>query len=101
MVDDFGRWFGDDATLDARPGGRVNSGTRVGHVTLFEEGRALGWEWSRDGDPGWTEVRIGLEGRGDRTRVTVVEVLHEWEHERYSAIEIDGPRTRGAMAMSR
>ena len=91
VVDDFGQWFGPDATLDARLGGRVTSGDRVGHVTLLEPQRSIRWEWSLDGDPGWTEVRIDLEPNGETTDIVVTETLHDWEHEQYDAIDGGGP----------
>lgn len=100
LVDDFGDWFGTDASLDPTEGGVVESGGRRGHVTVLEPARALAWEWSRDGDPGWTEVRIDLDESSGRTEVVVTETLHEWEQETYGAIDGGGPGAFGVLAMS-
>ncbi|HVR33929.1 MAG TPA: hypothetical protein VMS74_14630 [Acidimicrobiia bacterium] len=70
----------------------MTSEGRVGHVTIFEEARVIGWEWSRDGDPGWTEVVMSLDASGDSTHVTVVERLHEWEHVGFPALHSGGSR---------
>ena len=82
----FARWFGAGSMLEPRLGGQVTSEGRVGHVTIFEEASVIGWEWSRDGDPGWTEVVMSLDPSGEATSVTVVETLHEWEHVAFPAL---------------
>lgn len=85
IVDGFSDWFGDDASLTAHLGGRVTSGGREGRVTRFDEESSLRWEWSRDGDPGWTEVEITIRPVGAGTEISVVEVLHAWEQVTYGA----------------
>lgn len=86
VVDEFSRWFGDDASLEPRPGGRVTSGDRTGHVTSYVHAGKLRWEWSLDGDPGWTEVEISLHEVTNGTEIRIVEVLHEWEQTTYEAL---------------
>lgn len=100
VVHRFSDWFGPDATLDPRPGGRVVSGGRTGHVTGFEAGRRIGWEWSADGDPGWTSVDIELESTDAGTDVVVTEALHDWEHEGYDAIDAHGSGPRGVVGIT-
>jgi hypothetical protein len=101
LVNRFGDWFDPDATLEARLGGRVSSGGRAGHVTTFDEGRRIGWEWSRDGDPGWTEVEISLYPLGDGTSVEVVEILYEWEQERFESMAVERIGPSGVVAVTR
>lgn len=88
VVDEFSRWFGDDASLEPRPGGRVTSGDRTGHLTSYLDRSELRWEWSLDGDPGWTEVEISLHEVGDGTEIRIVEVLHEWEQVTYESLGV-------------
>lgn len=100
VVRGFSEWFGAGATLEPRPGGRVTSGAKVGHVTAYREGALLRWEWSQDGDPGWTETEISLHPHGEDTEVRVVEVLHEWEHVTYHAVGA-GPRNADLVESAR
>jgi uncharacterized protein YndB with AHSA1/START domain len=98
LVDGFAAWFGPDSHLDAVPGGSVSSAGRRGHVTEVEPHAALAWEWSADGDPGWTEVRIRLYPTDAGTIVEAVEILHEWEQARYEAIGMERPGPFGVLA---
>lgn len=100
VVGDFAAWFGDGALLDPRLGGEVVSGSRVGRVTTYEPGHRIGWEWSMDGDPGWTAVDITLQGERDRTVVTVTETLHEWEHEHHAARGMGRSGASGVLAVA-
>lgn len=100
VVDEFARWFGDGASLEPHPGGRVTSGERTGHLTSYVDGSRLQWEWSLDGDPGWTEVEISLHEVTDGTEIRIVEVLHEWEQVTYEALGASegGGSTQALMA---
>jgi uncharacterized protein YndB with AHSA1/START domain len=75
-------WFGEEATIDLRPGGaaqlRWASGFTVGmRVERVEEPRVFGFTWQLDeldeGDPRRTYVEFTLEPAGAGTRLTVVE----------------------------
>lgn len=101
VVEDFGGWFGPDATLEPEVGGHVVSGDRVGTVTQLDVGVSIGWEWSLDGDPGWTTVRIDLLPAQGGTEVVVTETLHAWEHETFGAIDGGGPGPFGVIARTR
>ncbi len=100
VVDGFAHWFGPDASLEPRLGGPVSCGGRVGHVTTLEELSRICWEWSRDGDPGWTAVEIAFVEDGDRTQVEIVETLHAWEHEQYEATGVSKPGPFGVLAVA-
>ena len=96
VVCGFSDWFGDEATLEPRPGGRVASGAARGHVTAYREDSTLRWEWSADGDPGWTEIEISLHPADRGTEVRVVEVLHEWEQVTYRSLGVGSSPRRDA-----
>lgn len=98
IVDGFSAWFGPDSHLDPRPGGEVTSSGRRGHVTEVEPGVGLAWEWSADGDPGWSEVRVTLHPAERGTIVEAVEILHEWEQARYEALGVERPGPFGVLA---
>ncbi|HSJ28856.1 MAG TPA: SRPBCC domain-containing protein [Acidimicrobiia bacterium] len=98
IVFGFEAWFGPDSRLEPRPGGRVSSPGRAGHVTHIEPSRRLAWEWSGDGDPGWTEVEILLHPTEGGTIVEAVEILHEWEQVRFEAIGVERPGPFGVLA---
>lgn len=75
-------WFGDEATIDLRPGGmarmRWASGpTAEMRVERVEEPRVFGYTWHvyglPDDDPRRTYVEFTLEPMGTGTRLTVVE----------------------------
>jgi hypothetical protein len=101
IVFGFSDWFGAGATLEPRPGGRVTSGAKTGHLTDYREEALLRWEWSADGDPGWTQIEISLHPAGGATEVRVVEVLHEWEQVTYHAVGIgSSPRTDADLVVS-
>ena len=100
IVHGFSEWFGQGATLDPRPGGRVTSGPKRGHLTEYRKESLLRWEWSADGDPGWTEIEISLHPRDGATEVRVAEVLNEWEQVTYRAMGADSSRTDADLVVS-
>jgi uncharacterized protein YndB with AHSA1/START domain len=76
-------WFGDEATIDLRPGGAARM-TWAGEgftarmrVERVEEPRVFGYTWGifglPDDDPRRTYVEFTLEPHGTGTRLTVVE----------------------------
>ena len=78
----LGAWFGDEATIDLRPGGsarmRWNDGPTVEmQVERVEEPTVFGFTWHIYGlpedDPRRTYVEFTLEPAGAGTRLTVVE----------------------------
>ena len=78
----LGAWFGDEATIDLRPGGaarmRWSSGFRVEmRVERVEEPTVFGFTWQIYGlpedDPRRTYVEFTLEAAGAGTRLRVVE----------------------------
>ena len=78
----LGAWFGDEATIDLRPGGsarmRFSSGFTVDmRVERVEEPTVLGFTWQIYGlpedDPRRTYVEFTLEPTGAGTRLRVVE----------------------------
>jgi len=78
----LGAWFGDEATIDLRPGGaarmRWSSGFRVEmRVERVEEPTVFGFTWQIHGlpedDPRRTYVEFTLEPAGAGTRLKVVE----------------------------
>jgi uncharacterized protein YndB with AHSA1/START domain len=75
-------WFGDDATIELRPGGlgelRWSDGVTEGlRVERVEEPSVFGFTWGiyglPDDDPRRTYVEFTLEAAGAGTRLTVVE----------------------------
>jgi len=78
----LGSWFGDDATIDLRPGGAArmtwtNGATAEMRVERVEEPAVFGYTWHiyglPDDDPRRTYVEFTLEPVGAGTRLTVVE----------------------------
>jgi uncharacterized protein YndB with AHSA1/START domain len=78
----LGTWFGDEATIDLRPGGtaqmRWTGGATVDmRVERVEEPTVFGFTWQIQGlpedDPRRTYVEFTLEPVGAGTRLTVVE----------------------------
>src|ERR687889_1912766 len=78
----LGRWFGNDATIDLRPGGAArmtwtNGATAEMRVERVEEPAVVGYTWHiyglPDDDPRRTYVEFTLEPVGAGTRLTVVE----------------------------
>ncbi|MFB9907742.1 SRPBCC domain-containing protein [Allokutzneria oryzae] len=78
----LGTWFGDQATIDLRPGGSAHmswtSGDRADmRVERVEEPKVFGFTWNIFGlpedDPRRTYVEFTLEPVGAGTRLTVVE----------------------------
>ena len=78
----LGAWFGDEATIDLRPGGSAWMKWDSGHtadmrVERVEEPRVFGFTWPIYGlpedDPRRTYVEFTLEPAGSGTRLTVVE----------------------------
>jgi uncharacterized protein YndB with AHSA1/START domain len=75
-------WFGDEATIDLRPGGAARMSWQHGftvdmRVERVEEPRVFGYTWQIYGlpkdDPRRTYVEFTLEPVGAGTRLTVVE----------------------------
>ncbi|MBV9920724.1 MAG: SRPBCC domain-containing protein [Pseudonocardia sp.] len=75
-------WFGQEATIDLRPGGSLKMSWRDGptehmRVERVEEPTVFGFTWPihglPDDDPRRTYVEFTLEPVGARTRLTVVE----------------------------
>ncbi len=75
-------WFGNQATIDLRPGGTARMSFGSGHaadirVERVEEPTVFGFTWHifglPDRDPRRTYVEFTLEPTGDGTRLTVVE----------------------------
>ena len=79
----LGAWFGDEATIDLRPGGAAQMRwtaegfTAEMRVERVEEPRVFGFTWPVYGlpedDPRRTYVEFTLEPVGPGTRLTVVE----------------------------
>jgi uncharacterized protein YndB with AHSA1/START domain len=78
----LGTWFGNDATIDLRPGGSgrmswVEGPTVELRVERVEEPTVFGFTWPifglPDDDPRRTYVEFTLEPTGTGTRLTVVE----------------------------
>jgi uncharacterized protein YndB with AHSA1/START domain len=78
----LGAWFGNEATIDLRPGGSAQMKWTEGHtadmrVERVEEPVAFGFTWHiyglPDEDPRRTYVEFTLEPVGAGTRLTVVE----------------------------
>ena len=78
----LGAWFGNEATIDLRPGGSVRMRWTDGpsvelRVERVEEPTVFGFTWHIDGlpegDPRRTYVEFTLEPVGAGTRLTVVE----------------------------
>ncbi len=78
----LGTWFGNEATIDLRPGGAATMAWTSGdsaqmRVERVEEPAVFGFSWHIYGlpteDPRRTYVEFTLEPTGDGTRLTVVE----------------------------
>jgi uncharacterized protein YndB with AHSA1/START domain len=78
----LGAWFGNDATIDLRPGGQARMRWASGHtanmrVERVEEPSVFGFTWQIYGlpedDPRRTYVEFTLEPTGTGTRLRVVE----------------------------
>ncbi|MFN2535408.1 MAG: SRPBCC domain-containing protein [Pseudonocardiaceae bacterium] len=78
----LGSWFGDQASIDLRPGGSAQMTWTGGHtvdmrVERVEEPTVFGFTWQIYGlpedDPRRTYVEFTLESVGAGTRLTVVE----------------------------
>jgi uncharacterized protein YndB with AHSA1/START domain len=78
----LGAWFGNEATIDLRPGGVARMMWTGGpavemRVERVEEPTAFGYTWPiyglPEGDPRRTYVEFTLEPAGAGTRLTVVE----------------------------
>ena len=78
----LGTWFGNEATIDLRPGGSArmtwaNGSTVEMRVERVEEPTVFGFTWPIFGlpedDPRRTYVEFTLEAAGAGTRLTVVE----------------------------
>jgi uncharacterized protein YndB with AHSA1/START domain len=81
-ADGLSAWFGQEATIDLRPGGSVSMKWDSGHtadmrVERVEEPMVFGFTWHifglPEGDPRRTYVEFTLEPTGTGTRLTVVE----------------------------
>ena len=78
----LGTWFGNEATIDLRPGGQARMRWTEGYtadmrVERVEEPTVFGFTWHifglPDDDPRRTYVEFTLEPAGTGTRLTVVE----------------------------
>jgi uncharacterized protein YndB with AHSA1/START domain len=78
----LGTWFGNQATIDLRPGGSAQMTWDHGHraemrIERVEEPTVFGFTWHiyglPDDDPRRTYVEFTLEPSGPGTRLTVVE----------------------------
>jgi uncharacterized protein YndB with AHSA1/START domain len=78
----LGTWFGNQATIDLRPGGAAQMTWDHGHraemrIERVEEPAVFGFTWHiyglPDDDPRRTYVEFTLEPSGSGTRLTVVE----------------------------
>jgi uncharacterized protein YndB with AHSA1/START domain len=78
----LGSWFGNQATIDLRPGGDARMSWEGGHkaemrVERVEKPTVFGFTWRMDtlaeDDPRKTYVEFTLEPVGTGTRLTVVE----------------------------
>jgi uncharacterized protein YndB with AHSA1/START domain len=78
----LGTWFGNEATIDLRPGGAARMAWSSGdeahlRITRVEEPRVFAFTWHIYGlpedDPRRTHVEFTLEPIGAGTRLTVVE----------------------------
>jgi uncharacterized protein YndB with AHSA1/START domain len=78
----LGTWFGNQATIDLRPGGSAQMTWDHGHradmrIERVEEPAVFGFTWHiyglPDDDPRRTYVEFTLEPSGPGTRLTVVE----------------------------
>jgi uncharacterized protein YndB with AHSA1/START domain len=65
-------WLGEDAKVDPRPGGEVETSERSGFVEEAEAPHRLAFWWSVE-DEDATRVEIELEEQDDGTLVRVVE----------------------------
>jgi uncharacterized protein YndB with AHSA1/START domain len=81
-ADGLAAWFGDEATIDLRPGGSARMTWKQGHaaemrVERVEEPRVFGYTWHIYGlpedDPRRTYVEFTLDAVAGGTRLTVVE----------------------------
>src|SRR6478609_5704853 len=81
-ADGLAAWFGDEATIDLRPGGSARMTWKSGHVAEMriervEEPSVFGYTWHIYGlpedDPRRTYVEFTLEPIDSGTRLTVVE----------------------------
>ena len=99
----LGTWFGNQATIDLRPGGAAQmtwtSGDRANmRIERVEEPSVFGFTWHiyglPDEDPRRTYVEFTLEPVGSGTRLTVVESgfaqLPEGEHQKAFGGNVDG-----------
>ena len=99
----LGTWFGNQATIDLRPGGAAQmtwtSGDRANmRIERVEEPSVFGFTWHiyglPDEDPRRTYVEFTLEPVGGGTRLTVVESgfaqLPEGEHQKAFGGNVDG-----------
>jgi len=78
----LGNWFGNEASIDLRPGGSAQMTFTGGHIAdmrieRVEEPTVFGYTWHiyglPDDDPRRTYVEFTLEPVGAGTRLTVVE----------------------------
>ena len=81
-ADGLAAWFGNEATIDLRPGGVATMSWKEGHsvemrVERVDEPNVFGYTWPLYGlpkeDPRRTYVEFTLEPSGAGTRLTMVE----------------------------
>jgi uncharacterized protein YndB with AHSA1/START domain len=102
-ADGLAAWFGDQATIDLRPGGSARMTWTGGHIAEMrvervEEPSVFGFTWPIYGlpedDPRRTYVEFTLEPAGAGTRLTVVETGFAQAPEEAYGTAYDG-NTRG------
>jgi uncharacterized protein YndB with AHSA1/START domain len=93
-------WLGEDAHVDPRPGGEVESGERSGFVEEADAPCRLSFWWGTD-DEDATRVEIDLEEHEDGTLVRVTESRPLALLDLYGAEVVLGVRRAdGPMAMA-
>jgi len=91
-------WLGEDASVDPRPGGEVETSERQGFVEEADAPRRLTFWWSAD-DEDATRVEIELEEREEGTLVRVVESRPMAMLDAYGPEVVLGVRRQGAPEM--
>ncbi|HET6289960.1 MAG TPA: SRPBCC domain-containing protein [Amycolatopsis sp.] len=99
----LGTWFGNQASIDLRPGGEAEMKWDEGHkaqmrVERVEEPEIFGFTWNiyglPDDDPRRTYVEFTLEPAGAGTRLTVVESGFSQLPDEAHRVAVDG-NTKG------
>jgi Activator of Hsp90 ATPase homolog 1-like protein len=97
-----GDWLGAGAEIDARPGGAVRAGARIGVVEAAERGRSLSFWWTSPADDDRpSRVDVEIEAVGDVTRVWVREVRPELDVRALVPVSEVRPDVRRPRALAR